>query len=103
MQTKPTHEFGKLSIVVVRKLPFVNQIEGRTKESRRHMRVFIDLSTNKPDEHKVHHFRTSSKYLVAFERLVAGEGVEPSSSSSKPDVLPVTPSRNQGQSKVSRP
>jgi hypothetical protein len=25
--------------------------------------------------------------------LAAGEGVEPSSSSSKPDVLPVTPSR----------
>jgi hypothetical protein len=31
----------------------------------------------------------------AIERLAAGEGVEPSSSSSKPDVLPVTPSRNQ--------
>ena len=27
--------------------------------------------------------------------MAAGEGVEPSSSSSKPDVLPVTPSRNQ--------
>jgi hypothetical protein len=26
--------------------------------------------------------------------LAAGEGVEPSSSSSKPDVLPVAPSRN---------
>src|SRR5688572_23039391 len=96
MQPKPTHEFGELSIVVVRKLPFLNQIEGSTKESRRHVRVFIDRSTNKPDEHKASHLRTSSKYLLRFERkLAAGEGVEPSSSSSKPDVLPVTPSRNK--------
>jgi hypothetical protein len=31
--------------------------------------------------------------LLRLKRLAAGEGVEPSSSSSKPDVLPVTPSR----------
>src|ERR1700682_494017 len=68
MQTKPTHEFGELRIVVVRKLSSVNQIKGSTKQARRNVRVFIDLSTNKSDEHQVHHLRTSSKYLVAFER-----------------------------------
>ena len=31
----------------------------------------------------------------AIERMAAGEGVEPSSSGSKPDMLPVTPSRNR--------
>jgi hypothetical protein len=31
--------------------------------------------------------------LLHLKGLAAGEGVEPSSSSSKPDVLPVTPSR----------
>jgi hypothetical protein len=32
--------------------------------------------------------------LFEIEGLAAAEGVEPSSSSSKPDVLPVTPSRS---------
>src|SRR6266849_5970582 len=35
--------------------------------------------------------------LLRLKRLAAGEGVEPSSSSSKPDVLPVTPSRKKLQ------
>ena len=33
--------------------------------------------------------------FLRLKRLAAGEGVEPSSSSSKPDVLPVTPSRKK--------
>src|SRR5437016_6805262 len=33
--------------------------------------------------------------VASLKRLAAGEGVEPSSSSSKPDVLPVTPSRKR--------
>jgi hypothetical protein len=33
--------------------------------------------------------------LLRLKGLAAGEGVEPSSSSSKPDVLPVTPSRKR--------
>ena len=35
---------------------------------------------------------------MCSKRLAAGEGVEPSSSSSKPDVLPVTPSRKKRNS-----
>jgi hypothetical protein len=32
---------------------------------------------------------------IILRGLAAGEGVEPSSSGSKPDVLPVTPSRKE--------
>jgi hypothetical protein len=33
--------------------------------------------------------------LLRLKEMAAGEGVEPSSSSSKPDVLPATPSRKR--------
>src|SRR5439155_25369564 len=35
--------------------------------------------------------------LLRLKEMAAGEGVEPSSSSSKPDVLPVTPSRKKSK------
>jgi len=42
MQTKPTHQIGQLSIVVVRKLPIVDQIESSTEQTRWYMRVIVD-------------------------------------------------------------
>src|SRR5438046_541466 len=65
IQTKPAHQIRQLSVIVVRKLLVLNQIESSTKQTRRNVRVFIDLTTNKSDEHQVHHLLTPSKYLVA--------------------------------------
>jgi hypothetical protein len=79
------------------------QVICSTKQSRWDVRVLINLSADKTYEHKLTSPSTTgfvesqSMYLFALsvKSLAAGEGVEPSSSSSKPDVLPVTPSRNR--------
>jgi hypothetical protein len=68
------------------------------------MRALINLGADKMNEHnfKIHDFFlrriNRSTFELRLKRLAAGEGVEPSSSGSKPDVLPVTPSRKSRQS-----
>src|SRR5689334_23595532 len=97
---EPIHQLPEHIVFVVRQQGIVHQLEGSLKQARRNVRALVNLSADESDEHDIPHQRSSSKYLFvlrylgarqAFRYVAPGEGIEPSSSSSKPDVLPIAP------------
>ena len=123
MNIEPVSQFRERFEFVVRNPLRPSKFVSSTKQARRNVRAFVDFAADKPYEHEftitILFVENQSKYLLrmiwsavtsaAFlsaeseaptgrrtPQLAAGEGVEPSSSSSKPEVLPVTPSRRRG-------
>ena len=90
MIIEPSGQVSECVEFVIRQLIRPVQIGRSTEQTRSNMRIFINLTAEKPNKHNI----TMNRSTFSCDRkMAAGEGVEPSFSSSKPGVLPVTPSR----------
>jgi hypothetical protein len=49
---EPAHQISYRSVFVIRQNHLIEQFESSTEQARRNMRVFVDLSADKAQEHK---------------------------------------------------